>query len=84
MEDNEILREQLLEVVENQIRSNEPPETALTYERLISMGYSESDSQILIAQCLAVEMYLIMKHQKPFDEKRYTKNLENLPNEPTE
>ncbi len=82
MESNEILREQFLEVVNNQIQSNNPPETNQTLKRLKEMGYSDIDAKMLIGQCVIVEIFDVIKQGKPFDEKRYIKNLKNLPKEP--
>jgi hypothetical protein len=82
MKTNEILREQIIEIVKNQLRDNDPPETKLTYKRLISMGFTDYDSKRLIGQCVAIELFNIFKHSKPFDEERYIKNLRKLPKEP--
>ena len=84
MKTNEILKEQIIETVENQIKSNNPQETKLTFQRLINLGNTESDSKQLIGQCVAVELFTIFKYGKPFDEVRYIRNLKNLPKEPKE
>ncbi len=84
MEPNEILREHILEIIENQIKNNDPPETSLTFDRLIKEGYDKSDSTKLIGQCLVVEIYDIMKNGNTFDNKRFLKNLKQLPKEPFE
>jgi hypothetical protein len=36
----------------------------------------------MIAQCIAVELYDAIKHGKQFNEKRYLKNLMQLPKKP--
>ncbi len=82
MESNEIIREQILEVVENQLRANDPPETKQTYDRLVDLGYNDSDAKKLISQCVLVEIFDAYKHGKTFDEKRFVQNLNNLPQEP--
>jgi hypothetical protein len=82
MKINTELRNQIFEVVENQISSNDPPETKITYDRLIVLGYSEFATKQLIGQCIAVEMFSVIKEQKPFNEARYIKNLTQLPKEP--
>ena len=84
MKSNEIIREQIFEIVDNQIRDGKPPETKQTYYRLVKMGYNDIDAKKYIGQCVAVEIFNIMKHHKPFDEKRYVQNLLNLPKEPFE
>ncbi len=82
MESNEIVRNQIFEIIKNQLKANNPPETKLTLERLKGLGYSDRDARMLIGQCLAVELFHIMKHKKPFDESRYISNLRKLPEEP--
>jgi hypothetical protein len=84
MKPNKILQKQIFQIVDNQIRDNKPPETKQTYDRLIKIGYSNTDAKKYIGQCVAVEVFNIMKHHQPFDEKRYVKNLLNLPKEPFE
>ena len=76
------LRGQIFEVIKNQIMSNDPPETKLTYDRLIALGYSEFETKQLIGQCVALEMFTVIKEQLPFNEARYVKNLKQLPKEP--
>ena len=82
MKINTELRDQIFEVVKNQIDSHDPPETKITYDRLIALGYSEFETKQLIGQCVAVEMFNVIKEQKPFNEARYVKNLEQLPRAP--
>lgn len=82
METNINLREQIFEIIKNQIDENNPPETNETYERLILLGLSHFEAKQLIGQCIAVEIYEIINTGKPFDEKRYIRNLKNLPEEP--
>jgi len=84
MESNEIIRKQIFVVVNNQLRANKPPETKLTLERLKGLGYSEQDAKMYIGQCVAVELFQILKFKKPFDEVRYIRNLKKLPKEPFE
>jgi hypothetical protein len=84
MKRNEIVREQIFEIIRNQIKGNDPPETMITYNRLKAMGYSDFETNQLIGQCVAVELFQVMKYKEPFDEKRYIKNLKNLPKEPFE
>jgi len=79
---NEILNQQFIWIVDNQINENHPPETKETYQRLQKLGFSEGDSKKLIAQCVGYEMFEIMKNKNIFNEKRFIKNLKNLPTEP--
>ncbi|MCK5210020.1 MAG: DUF1841 family protein [Cyclobacteriaceae bacterium] len=82
METNEILREQIFEIIKNQMKDNEPPETNKAFKRLLKEGYSRFETKQRIGQCVAVELFNLYKFNKPFDEKRYIKNLNNLPKEP--
>lgn len=82
MKPNEILRNQILEIINNQIKSDNPPETNQTLKRLKEMGYNDNDARMMIGQCVSVEIFDVFKHGKPFDEQRYIKNLKNLPKEP--
>ena len=84
MEINEGLRSEILKIVENQLDSDNPVETKKTYTRLLSLGRSDFEAKQLIGQCLVVEIFDVMKHQKTFNESRYIKNLKHLPKEPLE
>lgn len=76
------LRASFLEVVDNQLRANEPPETRLTLDRLIAQGHTQEDAKIYIAQAVCLEAFEVMKRKKPYDEARYIRNLQLLPVEP--
>lgn len=82
MKSNEIIREQIFEIIKNQLRDNAPPETKITYDRLIKNGYDDFQTRQMIGQCLAVELFEVMKHGKPYNSERYIKNLLALPKEP--
>jgi hypothetical protein len=81
---NEILRAQIFEIIRNQIKDNDPPETKITYNRLKTLGHSDFETNQLIGQCVAIELFQVMKFKEPFDEMRYITNLKNLPKEPFE
>ena len=84
MEPNENLKAEILKIINNQMKNNDPPETNKTYNRLIDQGYNDSEARELIGLCLAVELFNTLKHKKPYDENRYIRNLTNLPKEPDE
>ncbi|WP_261134389.1 SEC-C metal-binding domain-containing protein [Bacillus sp. Marseille-Q3570] len=73
------LQSKLLEVVDNQLNMNDPKCTKKTLNRLLGLGYPVDESKKMIGAVLAEEMYYVMKHQDPFDEKRYEKKLSLLP-----
>jgi len=72
------LQKAILDVVENQIRENNPPETRKTLDRLLKNGYSKSDAMKLIGSVVVVEIYEILKNKEPFNEERYVKALREL------
>ena len=84
MKTNLKLRKEIFKIIENQIENNDPPETIKTFAKLKSQGYNDFEVKQLIGQCVAVEIYNVMKFRKPFDKERYIKNLNNLPKEPIE
>jgi peroxiredoxin family protein len=82
MEENPYLRSQIIEIVENQIKANDPPETKQTYERLVSEGYSAKEAKKLIACVVSSEIFDILKKQEPFNYGRFVKALDGLPTLP--
>lgn len=81
---NPNLRMAFLEVVDNQLRDNNPPETKETLERLMAEGHSAEEAKELIAQAVAVESYVVMKTKTTFNRERFVRNLMALPQEPKE
>jgi hypothetical protein len=84
MKVNERLRQALFEVISNQVEADEPPETALTLQRLMDNGYSEFQARQLVGQALVIEVIDAVKNKKPYNEARYLRNLRNLPKDPEE
>ena len=75
---NKRLKSIILEVVDNQIDSNDPPVARITYERLLGLGYTGQHAKERIGSVVATEIYGIMKNNESFDEARYTKSLNKL------
>lgn len=84
MESNEYVRKQILEDVNNQIKTNNPPETKATYKRLLNEGFDDLQAKQMIGQCIIVEIYDVMKLNKPYDKERFIRNLNKLPEKPFE
>lgn len=84
METNLKLRNEIFKIIESQIEANDPPETLKTFKRLKDQAFNDFEVKQLIGQCVAVEIYNVMKFKKPFDKERYIKNLNKLPKEPSE
>ena len=59
---NPHLKAAVMEVVENQIRDNDPPETRQTLERLIVEGITDEDARLYIGQAVCVEIWDIMSN----------------------
>lgn len=76
-----ILKASILEVVNNQLKSGDPPETRQTFNRLIGEGISEKDAKIYIGQAVTIEIFNVMKHGETFNLVRYCNNLSRLPDE---
>ena len=81
-ETNPALGEMILEVVRNQIRDNDPPETRQTFEGLKSEGYSADEARRLISTAVTVELFHITRDRQPFQRDRFVWNLTHLPREP--
>jgi len=69
-ESNPRLKASFLEVVDNQLKANDPQETRQTLDRLIAQGISQDDAKIYIAQAVCVEVFNILKHNQPSDQAR--------------
>ena len=75
---NLLLQKTIFEVVENQNRENNPPETRKTLDRLLKAGYSKDDAMKLLGRAVLGEIYKVLKNKEPFDEERYVKALREL------
>lgn len=82
MKTNPRLKAIILEVVDNQLRANDPPETRSTLERLIEEGYSEEKAKELIGCVVTSEIFDVMKNKEEFDPARYRAALAKLPQLP--
>ena len=78
-EHNPHLKEVILEIVSNQLSSNNPPETKETLDRLISEGYSKQDAKEYIGAVLSAHIAEILSEEHEFDEPKFIKDLKNLP-----
>ena len=80
MKRNKVLNGAIMEVVENQIEGNDPPETKQTLDRLINEGYTEKEAKNLIGIVVASEIFEFLKQGRPFDQKKFVAALNTLPN----
>ncbi len=74
----------IIELVENQLADNDPPETKQALERLMQSGESRDNAMQYIASALSIEVLHAMKYREPYKYERYVKNLNALPDSPQE
>jgi hypothetical protein len=77
-------RDKVFEILETQLRDNNPPEATIAFERLLSMGYEDIIAKDLMVKCLMIEISDALNNNKLFNENRYIKNLLRLPHNPEE
>ena len=76
---NRKLKAVVFEVVDNQLRDLNPPETKQTYDRLRALGYSRAQARKLIAIVVAAEIFHVMTHKELFHHSRFVAALNRLP-----
>ena len=79
---NPRIRAVLFEVLDNQLRDNDPPETKETLDRLLGQGIEQDEARRLIACVIADEVFMILKKNATFDEKLFARKLSMLPEMP--
>ena len=84
MKTNPYLNAAILEVVNNQIRGNDPPETKQTFNRLMKEGHSKEEAKRLIGCVVSVEIFDVMKNEEKFNLTRFVNALNTLPEMPWE
>jgi hypothetical protein len=84
MKKNPLLKRTILEVVDNQIKNNDPPETAQTLKRLKNEGYSEKEAREFIGVVVSAEIFDVLKNKEEYNRERFVKALNNLPKMPWE
>lgn len=72
------LKKTILEVVDNQLKDNNPPCIRDVYEKLINAGYSKSEAKDKIGTVALTEIYDILKMGQAFDEEKYKDSLEEM------
>lgn len=82
MKHNQRLKSAIIEVVDNQLDANDPPEIRQTLDRLIAEGFSEDEAKELIGNVVVMEVFEVLKAGQPFDIKRYAAALARLPELP--
>jgi hypothetical protein len=75
---NPHLKAAILEVVENQLRANNPPEVRQTFERLLAAGHSRQEAMELIGSVVVTEIWHILREEREFDREFYKSQLDQL------
>jgi len=78
------LREAILEVINKQIKDDDPPETKQALVRLKDEGFSEEETLKLIGSVVASEVFSVLKEKRPYDHEKYISALNALPKLPWE
>lgn len=77
--ENKALKRTILQVVNNQLRMNNPKCTKMTFERLIASGYSEKEAKDMIGAVLIEDIFYILNDKRNFSEEKYAQKLSSLP-----
>lgn len=75
---NPRLQKLILEVVENQMRDNTPPETKITYDRLTASGDTPLTAKKKIGSVVVSHIYEILHDGAGFDEAQFVRDLLSL------
>ena len=76
---NDKLKNHIIEIIDNQMRDNDPKCTTEVFEKLIAIGYAEDIAKKLIGAVLVEELYHVLKSEELFNEERYRERLYKLP-----
>ena len=82
--ENQRLQKAILEVINTQIRENDPPETKQTLIRLQAQGFSEEEALRLIGYVVAAEVFSVLRENRQYDREKFISALNNLPGLPWE
>lgn len=83
-EDEQFAEDTLVQAIENQIESDNPPAAKATFNKLTLVGYERDDILEMMAHVLAVEIDKILEEDRAFDTEWYEKALRALPELPPE
>ena len=75
---NPRLQKLVFEIIDNQLRDNNPPEVKATYDRLKDAGYTDKQIHKKIGGVFVEHLYYVMKDNVPMDTEQYVKDLRAL------
>lgn len=83
-DDEQFAEDTLIQAIENQIESDNPPAAKATFNKLTLVGYERDDILEMMAHVLAVEIDKILEEDRAFDTNWYEAALRALPELPPE
>ena len=83
-DEEEFTESTLIEAIENQIESDNPPAAKATFNKLTLVGYEREEILELMALVLAHEIDAMLRDDRPFDGAWYEQALRALPELPGE
>lgn len=83
-DEEEFTENTLIEAIENQIESDNPPAAKATFDKLTLVGYEKEEILNLMAHVLAVEIDAILEEDRAFNTEWYEAALRALPELPPE
>ncbi len=83
-EEEEFAESTLIQAIENQIESDNPPAAKATFNNLTLVGYEREDILQMMAHVLAVEIDAILEEDRAFNTEWYETALRALPTLPPE
>lgn len=81
-EEAQFVRQQLFEVIENQLRDNDPPYVQAVLNKLVLVGIERSEAVEMMAYILSLEIHKTLSQGSAFDLNNYEKMLRALPDLP--
>ena len=82
--ENQRIRKAVLEVIQTQVRENDPPEMNQALKRLREQAFSEEEVVRLVGYVVVSEVFNVLKENRPYDREKYIAALNNLPRLPWE
>lgn len=83
-DEEEFVESTLIQAIENQIESDNPPAAKATFNKLTLVGYEREEILQLMAHVLAIEIDALLEADRPFDSQWYEQALRALPELPPE
>ncbi len=83
-DEEEFAESTLIQAIENQIESDNPPAAKATFNKLTLVGYERDEILQLMAHVLAVEIDALLEADRPFNTEWYEQALRALPTLPPE